>query len=160
MEVILALTGKARGGVRCHQIEIIEARGTSQMPDNFLSFFAEEIETTADWYTQKATKDTIHFSEGQVEIDGAQFYSAQMKIAFKKDNAELMKKVRLISRLGLMIRWRDNNGTIKLMGTSDNPARFTFLRDNKNSSPQSNVIEGIYKVISRNPVLAYPVAAS
>lgn len=158
-ESITLLTQKAYGGARCHQIEIIEANGTSVMPDHRISFWAEDLDTESDWKMLKATRETINFSENIEIIDGAQYYKSQMKISFKRDNNEMINKLRRYARKGAMIRWKDNNGLIKLMGTSDNPVRFTWGRDNKSARNQANQIDGLFTVISRMPVLSYPVAA-
>lgn len=158
-ESILGLVGKARGGVRCHQIEIVEANATESMPDHYNSFWADDITTSSDFSTHKARKDTIHFTEDRVVIDGAEYYKSQMKITFSKDSYDLIIKLRKLSRKGAMIRWYDTNGNIKLMGTSDNPCRFTWGRDNKPSILQANVLEGVFTCVSRLPVLGYPTAA-
>lgn len=158
-ETITLLTQKAYGGARCHQIEIIEANGTAVMPDHRISFWATEIVTESDWKMLKATRETIQFSESEEIIDGAKYYKSQMKISFKRDNNEMVNKLRRFARKGIMIRWKDNNGLIKLMGTSDNPARFTWGRDNKSARNQANQIDGLFTVTSRLPVLSYTVAA-
>jgi len=159
LESILKFSGKSYGGVRCNQVEAIVARATTSMPDYFNQGWAAGITTSSDWYALVGRKNTVHFTEDLVIIDGSQYYQQQMKISFTKDSGDLIYKLRKMSRLGLMIRWRDENGVIKLLGTCDQPARFTWGRDNKNVKNQVNVNEGLISCTSRLPVLLYPVAA-
>lgn len=147
LEIIQSRSPRKFGGVACHEVEVVEAAGIQSMGTVINGFYVNNptLKSGYDWLTVKAARNTCHFTEIPKIVDGAIVYNQQMKIAWNGDDVALMRKVEKMSRVGILMRFRDRSGGSKLIGHVDAPVRFIFDRDNKVTMGEVNRVSGLYR---------------
>jgi hypothetical protein len=154
MQPILEYVGKSFGGVLCHKIDIVEAEGVLTEPDVALGYRAPlALKEGYNWAEVKCRRNSARFAEKNPTDGGAMVYSAQLQFELRRDWYETIHKLREMSRKGLVVRFTDRNGNMKLMGRATAPVRLIWERDNGKESQDINIMSVLMTASDRMPVV-------
>lgn len=78
------------------------------------------------WDTIPATRGTIQPSTKQKDSDGGAIFETSVKFKIPKDESGYTDTLKTLSARNLILRETDKNGTVRIIGTLDFPARLQF----------------------------------
>lgn len=111
------------------------------------------LNNLARWFNCYATEGTIKYTEEKQQSPHGDYYKAKLTAFIPKDRAEVINQINLMNNKLFVIDYTDNNGLRKLVGTINNPLRFSDNLDTGSNAANRNgfTIEFVGDILKKAP---------
>lgn len=158
MAIIEKNTESSFGGICLGVLEVVPSTsGSINFPEIVENTLNAPITFLGDGFEDlHCVNESVVFRESSNEVEGATLYSSEIVAIVAKDSAERVHNLEKLARKQWIVKFKDQNGNVKLMGRHLMGAAMRFSRDNKNAITQRNEITIEFILTSREPVPVYP----
>lgn len=153
MKNITRPEGSNYGGL--HTIYFKQFFLVQNIPDAVESVVSDDItisDASLDWFEIDCIPGTLNFKE---DPQGPDQYRQVITGQVRKDIPGVLHTFNEMARHRFILLARDNNKQLRIVGTLDQPATFSFVRDTKNDFTKSNHYQFTFEAVSAEPSYFY-----
>lgn len=156
-DIIEKNTESSHGGICPGVLEIVASSSGIIFSDVVRNSYTAPINLLGrEFEDLHCVRSTVQFSEEPVDKDGSVVYRSVIRAIVAKDSPERVHTLYEIERKQWLVKFKDQNGTTKLLGNLQGGASMIWSRDNKAQYVERNEMVIEFTIETATPTPAYP----